>query len=732
MRRLRPLYVFLAGSLLAGGFGLVSILPADEGQWLPEQIAGFDFPALRARGLELSADQIWDGESGLLSAAVKINGCSASFVSPDGLVVTNHHCGYAAINAVSTTEHNHLADGFVAASRAAELRAPGYRVSVVRRIEDVSAEIHAAADQAGKDPAARWLAVQRRVNGLVEDGEKEPDTSVIVTSYFKGREWRRIYRTELRDVRLVYAPPEAVGAFGGEVDNWEWPRHTGDFSFFRAYVAPDGSPADYAPDNVPYRPERWLEVSTEGVADQDLVMILGYPGRTERYLSSAAVAAREAFYFPRRLDFYTRIIDVLEAAGSGDAAVRLQLASRIKSLANRQKNAEGMVWGLARNAVVDRKRGEEREFLDWVGAEAGRRAKYGHVLDVLLELDMEDARNQEFDFVLDELGRQSPLLATTLRLGRLGRELRVPDLERAAGYRERDLASIRGGVRGMQRSFVPQVEVEVLALLFGEAEQLPARRRIKGYDSWKSAAPAGAREPRGLAEWAVRGTRLGNEADRLELFDAVAGRRPLGWEPDPMLMLASALLDDLETQRTRRDRMSGQRMETEALWVEAQQAWRGGRFYPDANGTLRVSVAEVGGYAPRDGVAYTPHTTTAGLLAKNTGVEPFVVPAPLLQALRSRDFGSWLPAGMNSIPVCMLTNGDTTGGNSGSPVVDGKGRLVGLNFDRVFENVSGDYGWNQERSRNISVDVRYVLWLMDKVWPAHDLLREMGVYPSAE
>ncbi len=635
-RRPRPFSsLLLYGAVLAAG---ALALRADEGQWLPEQIRQLDFTALKARGLVLGPDEIWNGESGLLSAAVQISGCSASFVSREGLIVTNHHCGFAAISAASTLERNYLEDGFVAEGRAAEIPSAGYTVSFVRGYEDVTPQIRAAAAAAGTDDAARWRAVQAERRRLEEE-IAGPFESAIVVSFFEGREWRRIRRTVLRDVRLVYAPPRDVGEFGGETDNWMWPRHTGDFSFFRAYVGPDGRPAEYSEKNVPYAPPRWLTVSTDGVDEEDLVMVLGYPGRTNRYASSVAVAAAESYAYPMRLKVFSEMIAAHERDAAGDPAKELRYASAIKSLANVKKNAEGQIWGLARNAVVERKTREEAEFRAWVAADAARQAKYGKVLDDLLALDMREAGRMEHDFVLGQLVGS---------------------------------AAVRSGA-------AEGPDLAIAEFLLGLARALPDLQRVEGADAWESAG------------------------------------RPDGWRG-----LAAALKRENDELRDFRDAQSGRRLEVGALWMEAQESWRGARFYPDANSTLRVSLASVRGYEPRDGVRNLPFTTVAGMLRKNTGEGEFEVPPAVLQAV-ARDPGA------ADQRVCFLTNADTTGGNSGSPVVDGKGRLVGLNFDRVFENVAGDFGWNAERSRNICVDIRYVLWLMREVWPAPALLAEMGV-----
>jgi hypothetical protein len=699
---LRPLAVLLA----------VLCLP-DEGQWLPTQVREMDWDALHQRGMVLTKDQFWHPEQGgVLSATVQINGCTASFCSPDGLLVTNHHCGFGAVSELSTPERNHLRDGFAAPDRNGELPAPGMVASVLKRIEDVTAVVHEA-QQKAKDDLDRWSLTQRTIARLVAEGEaKEANTKCSVASFLEGKEYHLYYRTQIRDVRLVYAPPRAIGEFGGETDNWEWPRHTGDFTFFRAYVAPDGSVREHQPDNVPFRPQHFLKVATAGVQQGDLAIIMGYPGRTQRYKTSASVAMQQGYVYPRRLAVLTAAIEALEQAGKSSPTMELAVADRIKSLANVQKNAAGMMFGLSRNATVAQKQREEAQFTAWLQQDADRSARWGTVLPAMLAID--DGEQQAIEretlmWFLGMLGDDMPLFDALVEA--CGAAVSEPDGKVPA----RVLRELGNDDLGLHWDLLQR---PLLHVLLAEIAAMSAAQRLPGTgflgDGTLGAAAIAAIDQSAMRDAKARRELFGKGKDAIEKSD------------DPLVVLARALgqerLATVQRQRTR----AGKMLDTGRRWIAAQEAFRGKSFYPDANSTLRVSIAEVAGYSPREAVTYAPHTTVAGLLQKETGREPFANPKALLEAAKTRSTSRWVDARLGDVPVCFLTNGDTTGGNSGSPVVNGKGELIGLNFDRVFENVVGDFAWNKDRSRNVVCDVRYILWVVESVLPSPSLLQELG------
>ncbi|MCB9878404.1 MAG: S46 family peptidase [Planctomycetes bacterium] len=703
-----PLTFLAAAALLAGG------PRPDEGQWLPTQVREMDWAALQKRGMKLTKDEFWHPEKGgVLSATVQINGCTASFVSAEGLMVTNHHCGFSAVTQLSSPEHNYLRDGYAANGREQELPAPGVTASVLKRIEDVTAVLHEAQAKATTD-LDRWAITQQTIARLVADGEaREANTKCSVASFLEGKEYHLYYRTQIRDVRLVYVPPRAIGEFGGEVDNWEWPRHTGDFTFFRAYVAPDGNVRDHDESNVPYRPDHFLKVAKDPVQQGDLAIIMGYPGRTQRYETSRSVATQEGYVYPRRDAVLTAAIEVLERAGKQSEAKSLEVADTIKYLANVQKNAAGMIFGLKNNRTAEHKRRDEAAFQKWLAEDQDRNQKWGTVLAEMLAASQEVADTIERDTMMwfvRVLGDQVPLF-----------DVLVQACGAVAGQNGR--ISPRGLAMIADEELTQDfdlIQAPMLRILLGEFASVSDAQRLAGTEMLRGGGSEDA-----LIDTVLATTTMLDGKARSELF--AQGAEAVTKSDDPLIVLARGIAREMAEWQQRTRERQGHSLDVGQRWIAAQEAFRGKSFYPDANSTLRVSIAEIKGYEPRDGLQALPQTTVGGILQKETGKEPFASPKALLEAAKTRDKSRWFVPALGDVPVCFLTNGDTTGGNSGSPVINGRGELIGLNFDRVFENVAGDFGWNAERSRNVVCDFRYVLWVVEAVQPSPVLLRELGV-----
>ncbi len=710
--------LFLATGLLAAPTAV-----ADEGQWTPEQVAGLA-EQLRERGFGLQTSDLWNNGKGLMRAAVNLNGCSASFVSNRGLVITNHHCAYGALQRQSTVDHDYITDGFLAGTLEQELEARQTTVRVLERIVDVTDRIEAAAAKAGDDDRARYLAISKTRKQLVQACEQQkPGYRCSVASFDAGSVYRQMEYLELRDIRLVYAPPSAIGEYGGEIDNWMWPRHTGDFSILRAYVGPDGKPADFAKDNKPYQPDTWLQISHEGVSPGDFVAVMGYPGHTDRHLSLAQVKHQVEQALPMRVDLYGEWISILEELGEADPAVAIKVAATKKSLANRHKNARGMLAGIKRMNLLKRKAEFEQRLRAW--AQKPANASYQGVLDKLAQHTAEQARDYPRNLLLGHISRGPKLLAVAVDLVRRARAQAQPDLERDDWYMQRNADKLRGRLLQRLRNHDPDVDSQLLASLVVRSQKLEPGQEIAAFaglqvkDGSRTEVAANLRK-------LFTGSQLRDQQQLLALFDA-ADANAIANTKDPLLKLANAIADELEANKKVSEARKGRFARLGPQYFAMLRGQADAPHYPDANGTLRLSYATVQGYAPQEGLLALPQTSVAGQVAKHTGEKPFDLPQNVRDAAAQTPETIWADPALGDVPVCFLSNADTTGGNSGSAVVDGKGRLVGLNFDRVWENISGDFGYTTERSRNITVDIRYLLWLLDRVVGADALLAELGM-----
>jgi hypothetical protein len=705
---------------------------ADEGMWLLGQIPELA-ATLKAMGMQLTPDDIWNQKTntGLASATPWLGGCSSSFVSPDGLIVTNHHCAFGAIQMNSTPEHDYITDGFLAASRSEELPYRAGRVSVFKGYEDVTKAI-AAAVKRGMEPVARAKAIDLREKELVAACEKD-GLRCRVGEMFGGGSYVLFRQLELRDVRLVYAPPRSIGEYGGEVDNWVWPRHTGDYSFLRAYVGPDGKPADYSPNNVPFKPDRWLSIAKEPLRSGDFTFILGYPGKTMRYRNAASIAEDTQFYYPQRIGLLKELIAIVEEESTRGKDVQIKLASQLKGFYNSVKNNSGMLEGLTKSDLVGRKRAEEAKLTAWIDADPARRATFGEVLPAIESAQSRKNATRQRDFLLSwmPVPRSSSLLSAAAIIERWSFEKTKPDLERKKDYQARDERTLRQRLFNMQRNLDLRSERNVLAHLLGRAAKLPAGQRITAVDDALAATgQTGELAIGALVDRLYAGSKLADEKARLAMFDM--DHKALLATGDTMVAFAAALRRDVAAEEQVAERYDGEMVALAPRYIEALAAWRDGLLYPDANSTLRFTYGSVKGYSPRDAVVYLPFTTLHGVLEKSTGVEPFNCPPRMVEAARLGvdRFGPYVDPQLHDVPANFLTTNDITGGNSGSPVMNGKGELVGLAFDGNYEAIDSDFQFNPALSRTISVDIRYVLWCMDYVDKAHALMREMGMEPQ--
>ena len=700
------------------------IAQAGEGMWVPQQLPEIAGP-LKKAGLKLSPQQISDLTGDPMGAVVALGGCTASFVSPNGLVVTNHHCAYGAIQLNSTAENNLIKNGFNAPTTADEVSAgPNARVFVLDEITDVTKDAQAAIAAAGDDALARTKALEAFEKKLIADCEAEAGFRCRLYSFSGGNTYRLFKNLEIKDVRLAYAPPGSVGKFGGDIDNWMWPRHTGDFAFYRAYVGKDGKPAAFSKDNVPYRPKHWLKFADQPLGAGDFVMVAGYPGSTNRYALAAEFDNTAQWTYPTIARHYKNQIAMVEAAGKQNADIQVKYAATMAGWNNTSKNYDGQLEGFKRIDAAGQKQREEAAVLGWL---KGQGAKGQSALDAhakLLDLLEQSKATRDRDLTL-ALFNNTAMLGSATQLYRLSIEREKPNAERESGYQERDLPAIEGGLKQLERRYVAAMDRQLQEYWLNEYIKLPADQRVAAVDAWLGGNDASAVK-RALDRLA--GTKLGSTEERLKWF--AADRKAFEASNDPAIQYAVAVMPTLLKLEQERKTRAGENLAARPVYLQALADYKksqGEFVYPDANLSLRITFGNVMGYAPKDGVEYTPFTTLEGVVAKETGQDPFDSPKALLDAVAAKRYGGLEDKRIGSVPVNYLSDLDITGGNSGSPVLDAHGKLVGLAFDGNWESVSSNWVFDPKMTRMIAVDGRYLRWIMQEVYPAPQLLKEMNV-----
>ncbi len=689
---------------------------ADEGMWLLPLLKKLNLEDMQKKGLQLSAEDIYNVNGSSLKDAIVIfgSGCTGEIVSPEGLLFTNHHCGFGNIQALSSVEHDYLKNGFWAMNQKEELPAPGLKVTFIRHIEDVTEQmLKGVKESMSADEREKKLASNRE--SLEKKMAKKYEGKTLSTKEFFGGNQYFLFAMEIyEDVRLVGTPPYAVGKFGGETDNWMWPRHTGDFSVFRVYAAPDGkTPAKYSPDNVPYKADKYLTISTEGYKEGDYAMIMGFPGRTTRYMTSYEIDKMLTVDNPNRIYIRGERQAILKVRMAADDAIRIKYASKYASSSNYWKNSIGKSRGVEKLGVKGQKAAEEEAFTTWVwgGMDKKRIEKYGNALPLIEKYVKEGSQYESDAQILSEtLFRAAEILnASTTFYNAYNR---TNSLEKAteraqAFYKDYDEATDR---------LVTCRMIEVLR------EMIPAERRPQSLavidNVWGGDVKA-------FTEDLFEKSAFANE----QKFLAAAAEGVEVLENDPALAImkdASALYKELlaKVKPLKDDYAKGHRLYIAGLMeMQPEKA-----FYPDANSTLRLTYGTILPYSPADGVEYKYYTTIAGVIAKEDPKNPvdFTVDERLKELYAEKNWGGYEDAD-GTLHTCFLSTNDITGGNSGSPILNAKGELIGLAFDGNWEAMSGDIAFEPNVQRTINVDARYVLWCIDTLGGAGWLLEEMTI-----
>ncbi|HEX7578804.1 MAG TPA: S46 family peptidase, partial [Thermoanaerobaculia bacterium] len=576
----------------------------------------------------------------------------------------------------------------------------------------------------------RFDWIERRTKERTAACEKD-GLRCRIAPFFEGKSYFEIAQLEINDVRLVYAPGKGIGNFGGETDNWQWPRHTGDFGFFRAYVGKDGKPASFSKDNVPYRPKHWLTVSRKGASPGDLVFVAGYPGRTQRHETYPQVRERTQWTLPRAIRRAKEQLTLLEEITKGDKALEIKAEQRKRGLNNGLTKNVGVLDGLVRGGLLAKKEAQERDLVAWIAADKARQAEYGEILPALQTMQVESEKSRERNAVLAALNGPSSLLATADILHRLSLERPKKDMDREPAFQERNWSRIREALERMEKTYDPRLDRTFLRFVLVEAATLPADQRIAPLDAavGLTAGIPAAQSAKAIDAWldaAYPKATLGDKAVRLAFFTKPAAAFVAS--PDPFVKLAIALHPLHEAVQEKEKSDAGKRSLLRPRYMRALLAKEGGLVAPDANSTLRVTYGTVKGVSPRDGMTYLPQTTLQGIVEKQTGTGEFDAPKAELDAIRALRGGKGSPyvdPKLKDVPVDYLSDVDSTGGNSGSATLNSKNQLVGLLFDGTFDTVASDFLFDREKTRSIHVDSRYLLWVMTQVDGATNVLEEM-------
>lgn len=713
---------------------IVALAPlrADEGMWIPMLLQKYNIKDMQKAGFKLTAEDIYSINKACLKDAVVGLGkkgspfhhfCTGELISNKGLLITNHHCGYGSIQAHSSLEHDYLKDGFWAKNQDEELSNDDITASFLIRMEDVTSKVLANVDDQLEE-SERVKRINENIKKIEKVAEDVSGYRAHVKGYFSGNQYFLSVYEIYKDVRLVGAPPSAIGKFGGDTDNWMWPRHTGDFSMFRIYADKDNKPADYSNNNVPLKPKKSFAISTKGVKEGDFTMVFGYPGTTTEYLTSYALEMMTGVDNPHKIKIRTKKLDIMRANMDASPLVRIQYSAKYAHVANSWKRWQGEIKGLKRLNAIAKKKAREKEFVKWANASDERKAKYGTLLEQM-ETIYKDLTPYSLarDYALEAGWDGSEVVDFALNFGDLMHSSKNKDSKEEI---QKEILKLKGVVQKFFKNYHQPTDRKLWAAMFSMYSQNLDGQFLPNYLTKVKVKYDGDFD---LYTRKVFDKSIFVDKIRLEKF--LNGYKPSSYkkiEKDPVYKMASSVVRfyyknikshysklNIKLTKLQRLYMAG------LMEMESQKV-----FYPDANSTFRVHFGKVAGYEPRDAVSYTCSTTLDGIMEKdNPNIFDYDVPQRLRELYQSKDYGRYGSNG--KMPVCFVATNHTTGGNSGSPVLNANGQLIGLNFDRAWEGVMSDLMYDPTICRNVSLDIRFALFIIDKFAGAGYLLDEMNI-----
>ncbi len=690
---------------------------AEEGMYPLSEIKNLD---LKKLGFNISQSDLYNPNGvSLITALVNLSGCTGSFVSENGLILTNHHCAYGAISRASSIENNYLENGFAAQTLSEEVEAKGITARIIESYKDVSEEILSAVKDI-KNDAERRRAIKDKMQEITaKNTDEENDITAIVAEMLPGKSYVLFLYKTIYDIRLVYAPPQSIGNFGGEEDNWIWPRHTGDFTFLRAYVNPNGKSTKYDVNNIPYKPKKYIKINLNGLKENDFTFILGYPGRTFRHQPAQFLTYQFNYLLPLVAELNGKLIHLYEELSAENDSLKLEYAPIIKSLANTYKNYKGKLLGIKRLNLLNKKIETDNELKNFI-YNNNLGDDYKNLFDNFNNIYQKKYEYAEGEIIIERLSRFSNFYNALEFLLNYKNEIEKPDSLRSVAYKEKNLDKTINSFYTSLSNIDLTFEKRIFTMLFDKLNKLNTKNSIFNYIPYKSIEKENGANF--INTW-LNKTILAKDGESL----MGKSENDLLALNDSLVILLSGIKKYKDYVKENNDAFEGALARLLPVYVDAKMKYENKKFIPDANSTLRLTFGRVVGYSPADATYYKPFTTLSGVIDKSYRGEYYKIPEKLYELNKTKFNDKFFSKDLNDIPVAFLYNMDTTGGNSGSPVLNADGQLVGLNFDRAFEATINDFTWSAEYSRSIGVDIRYILYITKNLNGGNYLLKELNV-----